>query len=163
MRQEHNLYTVFRVKDPACDLPPQNWFYWFSTVLQQIPKRFAVPVATVWLPFIRSSVSAFRIILRTKAKFRSTVKDPVVETGNVFCTLITEILPSQSTRKHAENMERTAKAREGTFPVMTQSQCCWSSGVCVCCVLSSLIFSVCFNKCVTVTETYFIIFTILCR
>jgi hypothetical protein len=102
-----------------------------------------VPVASVWfpsssrycrLPKMQSllydshlnvrPLSAFRIILRTKAKFRSPVQDPVVVTGNIFCALLTELLAAQI-RGSTANIRRLVQRLKGTFPVMTESQC-WS-------------------------------------
>ena len=67
-------------------------------------------------------LSAFRIILRTKAKFRSPVQDPVVVTGNIFCALLTELLAAQI-RGSTANIRRLVQRLKGTFPVMTESQC----------------------------------------
>jgi hypothetical protein len=122
----------FPCSSPYCRLPKfQSLLYdyhipvatvWFpnSSRYCKIPKFQSllydsqVPVETVWFPFKVRPLPAFRIILRTKTKFRSTVKDPVVVKENILCALQTEIMASQI-RGSMANIRRSVQRLKGTF------------------------------------------------
>jgi hypothetical protein len=122
----HSLLYDFHVPVATVWFPNSSRYFMIPK-LHSLLYDSQVPVATVWFLFKVRPLSSFRIILRTKAKFLNTVKDPVVVTENISLCVANGNYGISYMRKHGEYTEISARAKRD-LPVMNESRC-WSWGV----------------------------------